>query len=73
MPNTRAKTDAIGGEIEITRVPNGPIKVIGNLEITTGTGRKIAQSEKAFLCRCGTSKNKPFCDGSHKGAGFVDL
>ena len=72
VPNTQAKTDAIGGDIEITRVPNGPLKVIGNLEITTGTGRKIAQAEKAFLCRCGTSKNKPFCDGSHKGAGFVD-
>lgn len=72
VSNTQAKTDAIGGAIDITHVPNGPLKVIGNLEITTGTGRKIAQAEKAFLCRCGVSKNKPFCDGSHKDAGFVD-
>ena len=72
MPNTQADIDTIGGEIDIARVSNGPLRVIGNLEITTGTGRKIAQAEKAFLCHRGASKNKPFCDGSHEGAGFVD-
>ncbi|MFT6456398.1 MAG: CDGSH-type Zn-finger protein, partial [Yoonia sp.] len=71
-PSAQADTDNIGGAIDMTRVPNGPLKVVGNLEITTGTGRKVAKAEKAFLCRCGASKNKPFCDGSHKDAGFVD-
>lgn len=72
-PSAQADTDNIGGAIDMIRVLNGPLKVVGNLEITTGTGHKVAKAEKVFLCRCGASKNKPFCDGSHKDAGFVDL
>ena len=62
----------VGGPVTALRIPDGPLKVEGNLELTTGTGRKMGQVEKAFLCRCGASKNKPFCDGSHKAAGFSD-
>lgn len=67
-----AQTDKRGGDLEISRAPNGPLKVNGNVEITTGTGTKIATLPRAFLCRCGASKNKPFCDGSHKEVGFKD-
>ncbi len=67
-----AETEAQGGSITLTPVPDGPLKVAGNVELTTGTGRKIAKLDGAFLCRCGASKNKPFCDGSHKAAGFSD-
>ncbi len=45
--------------------------VEGNAEIVTGTGHTIARTTKVFLCRCGHSANKPFCDGSHKRVGFV--
>jgi CDGSH-type Zn-finger protein len=45
--------------------------VEGNLEIVSGTGRRIEQTTRAFLCRCGQSQSKPFCDGSHKRVGFV--
>ena len=34
------------------------------------TGHRVTQTKTAYLCRCGHSKNKPFCDGSHKEAGF---
>lgn len=60
----------LSGGVEISAVNDGPLKVKGALEVTTGTGRRITQTETAFLCRCGQSQNKPFCDGSHKRAGF---
>ena len=59
------------GPVTITPVPNGPLMVVGKLEIESGTGRSVDRVEKTWLCRCGHSKNKPYCDGSHKGAGFV--
>jgi CDGSH-type Zn-finger protein/uncharacterized Fe-S cluster protein YjdI len=60
------------GPLEIEPQANGPLRVRGNLEICSGTGRTVKRSSgDAFLCRCGQSANKPFCDGSHKRAGFV--
>jgi CDGSH-type Zn-finger protein/uncharacterized Fe-S cluster protein YjdI len=49
---------------------NGPLKITGNLEVCAGTGRVVKRVESAVLCRCGHSKSKPFCDGSHRAAGF---
>ena len=72
QPETNGVNDVIGGAIDVTCAPNGPLKVSGNVELTTGTGRKIATADTLFLCRCGASKNKPYCDGSHKAAGFSD-
>lgn len=59
------------GPLAINAAPNGPLLVAGNVEVVTGTGRTIARLEKTALCRCGQSKNKPYCDGSHRAAGFV--
>jgi CDGSH-type Zn-finger protein/uncharacterized Fe-S cluster protein YjdI len=58
------------GPLEITPKPNGPLKVDGPAELCSGTGRTVTRSEQLFLCRCGGSANKPFCDGSHKRNGF---
>ena len=59
------------GPLAITPLANGPLHVQGNLEICAGTGRTVARITEARLCRCGQSKNKPFCDGSHLAANFV--
>jgi CDGSH-type Zn-finger protein/uncharacterized Fe-S cluster protein YjdI len=62
---------ARNGPVNVQPTPNGSLKVTGNLEIVTGTGRTINRVTQVFLCRCGQSKTKPYCDGSHKAAGFV--
>ena len=59
-----------GGELTIEPQLDGPLKVRGNLEITSGTGRVVARVVQANLCRCGGSNDKPFCDGSHSRIGF---
>ncbi len=59
-----------GGELTIDPQLDGPLRVRGNLEITSGTGRVVARVVQANLCRCGASNNKPFCDGSHVRIGF---
>jgi CDGSH-type Zn-finger protein/uncharacterized Fe-S cluster protein YjdI len=58
------------GILEVTPQPNGPLRVRGNLEICSGTGRTVKRTAGEMLCRCGHSQNKPFCDGSHVKAGF---
>lgn len=59
-----------GGPLVIKRIPDGPIEVTGNFTLRAGSGRKAWSGRKAYLCRCGQSANKPFCDGAHKDAGF---
>ncbi|HTB51481.1 MAG TPA: CDGSH iron-sulfur domain-containing protein [Ferruginibacter sp.] len=48
---------------------NGSLKIEGDFEIVDRNGNVygLAGREVIGLCRCGLSKNKPFCDGSHNG------
>ena len=59
-----------GGPLKVGRAPNGPLLLNGNFTIVAASGRTAWSGAKAALCRCGHSKNKPFCDGAHKAAGF---
>jgi CDGSH-type Zn-finger protein/uncharacterized Fe-S cluster protein YjdI len=61
---------ADGGLLAIRTINNGPLHLKGNLTIVAGSGLTRWSGTEAFLCRCGASKNKPFCDGSHKTIGF---
>lgn len=54
----------------IELIHNGPIKILGEFEIKDAKGGEIAATNPAFFCRCGQSKNKPFCDGTHRKIGF---
>jgi CDGSH-type Zn-finger protein/uncharacterized Fe-S cluster protein YjdI len=58
------------GVLAIEPQQDGPLQVTGNLEITSGTGRVVSRGTTAYLCRCGGSANKPFCDGTHAKIGF---
>lgn len=72
-PPTTDGTGALAvrdGPLLIDPQPDGPLRVRGNLEIVSGTGRVVARTTETYLCRCGASGNKPFCDGSHARAGF---
>lgn len=53
----------------ISVMENGPYVVEGGVEIRSAVG-ETSQEEKAFLCRCGRSSNKPFCDGTHNKVDF---
>jgi CDGSH-type Zn-finger protein len=59
-----------GGPLAIKRAPNGPLLLSGSFAILSSSGRETWRGTKAALCRCGASKKKPFCDGTHKDAGF---
>lgn len=59
-----------GGPLEIKRAKNGPLLLKGSVEIVASSGRVAWRGDNVALCRCGASANKPFCDGSHRGAGF---
>jgi CDGSH-type Zn-finger protein len=54
---------------KITVLSNGSLKVEGDFEMVDKEGNQsdLAGRTVVSLCRCGLSKNKPFCDGSHKG------
>ena len=58
--------------ITITARENGPYLIAGQATYTDSEGKPQKSEGKTIaLCRCGQSGNKPFCDGTHKKAGFV--
>ncbi len=57
-------------EVRLTVNDNGSVKVEGEFTVLDGLGNVVESKESAWLCRCGGSSNKPFCDGTHKTNGF---
>jgi len=64
------KLTAAGGKLMVKPLSDGPLVVNGSFSIVSGSGRVAWTGTQAALCRCGASNNKPFCDGSHRTAGF---
>ena len=61
--------------LEIVARKNGPYLVTGDLsqlELRDGDGNlyDLREQSRVFLCRCGGSTTKPFCDGTHTRLGF---
>lgn len=54
----------------IKLLKDGPIEFNGECVIIDDEGNESYKSGKFFLCRCGGSSNKPFCDGTHRKLGF---
>jgi CDGSH-type Zn-finger protein len=85
MATEKKKTsEKRGNNVEIRVSKNGPYLVTGKVPIFEqiivvgkdgfpvewGMGKRYPEQEKCGLCRCGESKNKPFCDGTHLKIGF---
>jgi CDGSH-type Zn-finger protein len=58
--------------VVVTVSADGPYLVSGPVEIRNPAGALVKSVDRAALCRCGNSGNKPFCDGSHRRVGFTD-
>ena len=62
--------------VEVVATKNGPYLVTGDLsqlELRDGEGNlyDVSGKSRIFLCRCGASVTKPFCDGHHTEIGFA--
>jgi CDGSH-type Zn-finger protein len=57
------------GRVTIRARPDGPLMCTGALAVIGSNGRR-AVAATTFLCRCGGSRNKPYCDGTHVKIGF---
>lgn len=66
-------SETASAENIISIIYNGPLFVRGELEIENASPEAPGLKFRAALCRCGQSKNKPYCDNSHAGAGFKDF
>jgi CDGSH-type Zn-finger protein/uncharacterized Fe-S cluster protein YjdI len=73
LAQARAEADdaAAAGVVKLSPIANGPLMVEGRIEFRSADGGTFVSEEKTWLCRCGRSANKPFCDGSHKKIGFT--
>jgi CDGSH-type Zn-finger protein/uncharacterized Fe-S cluster protein YjdI len=72
-----APHDVAGGEpapeqetLDIIPLPNASLLLKGPFELVGAEGQRILSDDECFLCRCGASQHKPFCDGLHAYTGF---
>jgi CDGSH-type Zn-finger protein len=57
--------------VMVKGLKNGPLEISGAVTVLDYNGKEYADAgEPVYLCRCGQSKSKPYCDGSHEEVGF---
>ena len=65
-----ASSDPVPQATSIQVMVDGPVRVSGPCDVALPDGSTERREKDVFLCRCGHSTNKPYCDGSHKREGF---
>jgi len=66
------EAELIGEDVELIALPDGPMQVRGHAKLVGADGETIREDTRMVLCRCGSSRKKPFCDGTHRTIGFTD-
>ncbi|MEL6345179.1 MAG: CDGSH iron-sulfur domain-containing protein [Myxococcota bacterium] len=61
------------GLLTVKVYDGGPLEVAGPVTLMSASGRPAKTDSPMWLCRCGNSKNRPFCDGSHTSEGFRSI
>jgi CDGSH-type Zn-finger protein len=59
-------------DVKVSVLKNGPLKVDGAIALVQDGAALPLPGAAVFLCRCGASAKKPFCDGAHARIGFKD-
>jgi CDGSH-type Zn-finger protein len=54
---------------EVRVLQDGPIMIKGFISLKDSSGKITVGEQEIYLCRCGGSKNKPWCDETHKKIG----
>jgi len=54
----------------VTLSSDGPLVLEGHVRVQTAGGETLRETDRVALCRCGGTRNQPFCDGSHVRVGF---
>lgn len=67
---TGAPTKDASGTTTIVPLQDGPLILQGDIQIRARNGDLVREDTRVALCRCGQSRNKPFCDDSHYRTGF---
>ena len=65
-----AESSNTNERVKVNVLKNGPLMIESDCLIAYADGNTTKKDTKVFLCRCGASANKPYCDGAHKKIGF---
>lgn len=68
--NDDSKAETQTDETKVDVLKNGPLLVHGTLCVTNTNGSIETKDKTTAFCRCGSSQNKPYCDGTHREANF---
>lgn len=69
--NDEERKETLGSETKVDVLENGPLLVYGTLKVVYKDGKEETKNKTTAFCRCGSSANKPYCDGTHNKQGFV--
>jgi len=62
----KPNSDSDSNVLKVTVNPGGPYGIEGKVTVKNPDGSVVFEGEKVFLCSCGRSNKKPYCDGTHK-------